>query len=67
MKQAYAQLEWNLWIECPHCEYEFDLAQENDDGWVSTPIFNNKWDDLKGEEVECPECKKSFLIESVEY
>ena len=67
MKKAKAQLRWSLDITCPHCGYEFDLADHDVDGWISGPLFNNKWEDLKGEDVECPECTEEFQIEEVEY
>ena len=66
MKKSTAQLSWSLWIECPHCSHDFDLADYDEEGQWSTPIFNNEWDKLSGEEVECPECTKVFQIEEVE-
>ena len=69
MKKSTARLNWNLWTECPHCGGDNDLAGPDFDceGDFSTPIFSNKWDDLKGHEVECDQCHQTFQIEEVEY
>lgn len=67
MKTARASLTWSLLIVCPHCGHDFDLADHDEDGIYSEPIFSNKWDSLKGEGVECPECGLEFHIWEVEY
>jgi uncharacterized protein YbaR (Trm112 family) len=67
VKKAKAILSWQLWIECPKCKADIDLSDQDEDGWVSTPIFNNKWGDLLDEEVICPDCDYEFQIEDVEY
>lgn len=66
--KATAILSWHLFIDCK-CGETIDLAdsEEDYDGRISTPIFNNKWDDLKGEEVTCPHCKNSIIIENIEH
>lgn len=68
MRKETAYLQYTVDIECPHCEMVFDLVEHNDDdGVISTPIFNNEWDDLKGLEVVCDHCSKEFILEKVEY
>ena len=69
MATAKATLDWHLWIHCPECDETIDLADVDDggEGTYSDPIFNNRWDDLKGETVDCPECKCEFEIAGVEY
>lgn len=62
-----AMLVWHLFIDCPKCGEQIDLSDIDEEGWVSEPIFNNRWDDLNGEEVECPECDHTFTIDDVEY
>lgn len=42
-------------ITCPYCEYEYDL--NHDDG-----AFYNTDGELEKE--ECPECNKTFMVES---
>ena len=44
---------------------DIDLADHDEEGTYSRAIFNNAWDDLKGEEVECPHCDQWFEIEEV--
>ena len=55
MKKAKAILVWHLFIDCPHCGKQLDLAdgEYDQDGIYSRPIFNNNWDYLKKQEVEC--------------
>ncbi len=68
MATAKATLDWHLWIHCPDCDATIDLAEVDDaEGIYSDPIFNNKWDDLKGETVYCPGCDGEFDIAGVEY
>jgi len=62
-------LDWSLTIECPKCNEDLDLSSGdyNSDGCISTPIFNNKWDDLKGLEIQCACCEHDFYIKEVVY
>ena len=64
-----AQLEWSLMCTCPKCEEDIDLASgdHDADNLISTAIFNNNWDALRGLEVECQECGHEFKLEKVEY
>ncbi len=65
-----AFLDWSLDVECPHCKEEVDLVQydaDHGDNDFSTRIFNNRWDELRGWMVECPNCHNDFLIDRVEY
>ena len=64
-----AQLEWSLMLTCPNCEEDIDLASGDHDAenHISYAIFNNKWDDLRGHEIECQNCGHEFKLESVEY
>lgn len=66
MEKAPATMSFSLDIICPKCGNEIDLTDCDNDGVYTTPIFNNKWDDLKGELVEC-ECGAEFQISEVEY
>ncbi len=62
-----ASLSWSLYVECPNCEEDFDLAEMDEEGFFSTPIFNNQWDDLKDEDVTCPNCEHEMQLGEVEY
>lgn len=64
--EATLTVNYSLDIKCPSCAHEFDLSDDEDDGVYTTPIFNNKWDELEGEGVECPKCDCMFTIYSVE-
>lgn len=66
MLESKVILNWNLWVDCPHCGETMNLADVDEDGIYSSPIFNNQWDDLQGEEIKCIECGKVFTIECVE-
>ncbi len=65
--KATVRFNYVMNITCPYCGHEFDLVDFNDDGLYSEPIFSNKWDDLKDESVDCPNCDKEFYIEGVVY
>ena len=69
MIKNIANLDWSLDVQCPECAHVFDLSNSgnDDEGEISIKIFNNKWDDLKGQRVICPECHKKFLIDDVIY
>ena len=67
MKTATPQLGWSLFVECPECGEDFNLAEMDEEGCFSIPIFENKWDELKGQEVTCPKCQSTFALDKVEY
>jgi uncharacterized CHY-type Zn-finger protein len=61
---ADAYLHASLYVECPKCSTDFNLF-DCGDGLYTTPIFNNKWEDLEGEEVCCPDCEHEFKISEI--
>lgn len=73
MKKASANISLEITVECPYCECDINLLDDNsmtDDGH----IYNAAMDDKKGwgckdfnEKFECPKCHKYFIIESIEY
>ena len=65
--KARAVLDWHLWTKCPYCGHDFDLADFDEEGQWSKPLFTNKWDDMKGAEVECPSCGEVSELGEVEY
>ena len=69
MKKAIANLDWSLFIECPYCNVDMDLADADIDYdyMFSKAIFYNEWENLKDIEVECSFCDQTFLIEEVIY
>lgn len=67
MKKAEAFLEWSLEAICPYCEGCVDLADQDEEGNISQPIFNNSWEKLSGIIVHCPDCSNDFEISKVEY
>lgn len=66
MKSAEAIVEWSLNATCPYCDADVDLADQDEEGCFSGPIFNNRWDDIVGMEAHCPDCSENFTISSVE-
>jgi len=69
LKKAVASLDWSLSIECPCCHADFDLSNYDSeyDYTLSKAIFNDNWDDLIGEVVDCPYCGEQFEMEDVNY
>lgn len=64
---ASAKLSASLFISCPQCDQYFNLFDDDDAAIYLIQIFNNKWDQLKGEEATCPECDHEFTISEVEW
>lgn len=69
IKSVEASLDFSLYAECPYCQYNNDLAgyPHDEEGCFSIPLFNNKWDEIKGHEVTCDCCEQMFTISKVEY
>ena len=67
MSDIKAQLDYSLNVDCPKCKSSIDLLEQEGDGEFSTPIFNNRWDELKGEHVICPECDDEFTLDGCRY
>lgn len=67
MKTAITYVDISLNCCCPHCDVDVDLinGDYNDCDELLGLITTNKWDNLKGEEVQCPECQEMFKIEDV--
>jgi hypothetical protein len=68
MKKSQLNISYNLTTECPYCGVDINLKYNDPsaDGFYSTPIFNNRWDDLIGEFITCQHCDKIFKISNVE-
>ena len=63
-----ATLWWSLWVDCPKCGKENDLSDADDEHWLSTRIFTNRWPEVKGHECTCAECGHEFILDGgVEY
>ena len=69
IKTAKASLHWNLFVECPHCKHQNDLSDSphDDDNYFSESIFNNRWEDCKGNEVTCESCGYEFTVSEIVY
>ena len=65
--KARALLDWHLLTKCPYCGHDFDLADFDEEGQWSKPIFSNNWHELEGEEIQCPQCSAVASIEEVVY
>jgi hypothetical protein len=64
-----ALLDWSLYVDCPNCECNNDLARPGHDieHDIARRIFTNEWDKLAGWEVTCEHCGHQFLLDGVEY
>ena len=65
LESADLIIGYSLEIDCPYCNAELDLSDQDENRCFSGPIFNNRSDDLVGEIVNCPDCRKEFIIENV--
>ena len=62
-----ATLNYAVNIECPKCNIAFDLTDNNDnDGEITVPLFNNRWNDVKGFDVVCDNCEHEFELDGIE-
>jgi len=59
---SLAVLHASLDVVCPHCGNDFDLFNQDDEGNIMNPIFNNEWDDLVGMVVSCDICTREFEL-----
>lgn len=79
MKKTSAKRDVKLWTECPYCKEYFDIMDYRyldnrtnliDDGYIYTYVedyesWNEKLKD--GLIIDCPECKKDFEVNYIEY
>lgn len=64
-----ALLDWSLYVDCPHCEESVDLVETDcdNDYSIANKVFSNKWDEVKGQTVTCPNCREQFELSGMEY
>ncbi|AUS01390.1 hypothetical protein NVP1284A_63 [Vibrio phage 1.284.A._10N.286.55.A5] len=69
MKKVDANLSYELYVDCPHCDHNFDVMSDeysDCDGGYSKPLFNNRWESINVIQ-SCPECDGEFVVESIVY
>lgn len=64
-----AQLSYSITVTVPCCRKEIDLIEDDQDydGCISNPLFNNRWHDVKEVTVHCSDCNEYFGLDSIEY
>lgn len=73
MKKTNADIGISINVECPYCEEYInllELTEMTDDGYIYSACFRDdeKWGcNGFNEKIECPECKKEFMIENINY
>lgn len=81
MKTARATLDINVWVECPTCEAEIDLLDEddtagvahNDEGHVikqacpSDGHWSTEHEKFEVTEVECSKCGVEFNVAGIDW
>lgn len=67
-KNAIANLEWYLRVDCPSCGASNDLnsGEHDSEHRIAKFIFNNQWNNLDGWEVACEYCGEEFTLDRVE-
>ena len=62
------EILYKFLIRCPFCGKTLDLSDGDydSDGEFSEPIFNNRWDSLKGKHINCIRCMTDFQIGEIE-
>lgn len=66
MKKVIGGVSFNVWVECPSCEEDFDACDQDEEGYMSVEVFNNRWDGIDMELI-CPNCNAPLIMEKVEY
>lgn len=72
MKKEDAQIKVYIDVECPYCEETVDLLQIThltDDGYIyGRALGNVQWGcESFDEKVECPDCKKDFIVQNINW
>jgi len=75
LKTTMARMNIEINVDCPYCEYHFDILEEtelNDEGYVlsqATPdgLWGDAHREFELEEVECPECDRVFTVKQLEW
>lgn len=73
MKKTNADIRIEINVECPHCEEYINLLELDEmveEGYIYVRCFpdGEQWGcNGLNETIECPECKKDFIIEDVQY
>lgn len=65
--ESVATLTIELYVHCPHCAYYFDLIEQEQDNQFVSAICSNKWNQVSGIDVTCPECEQDFNLKGVEW
>jgi len=72
MRKSDAQISISVLVYCPYCEEIIDLMDLqylNDDGYIYSQILSKEsfgkenWNEV----IECPDCKKEFIVENVNW
>jgi len=69
MKKADADIYIQILVECPHCEESINLMnieELKEDGYIYSQLLCGDFGKENWEEtVECPDCKKEFVVGNV--
>tara|TARA_R110002167_G_scaffold49749_4_gene145621 strand:- start:779 stop:985 length:207 start_codon:yes stop_codon:yes gene_type:complete len=61
------RISYELMTNCPSCDEDINVLEQDFDGCFTDPIFTNDWDNTKDHEVYCKECDGYFKHGGVEY
>jgi len=60
----------SIYIECPHCGADNDLCENDDGDWrlpVGLELGEHGTDRSKNIEVDCSECRETFIVDDLEW
>ena len=60
-------LSFSLDVQCPECEHDFDVSDQDDENVISGLVFTNRWEEIKGHSATCPSCDHKFILDGIEY
>lgn len=73
-KSISPRLEISLYVECPHCDHDIDLFDDEnltDEGWLySKALPDGHWSQEHPKfelNYTCPQCEKEIQLKGIEY
>ena len=78
LKEAEAALSVHIYVNCPNCQVDIDLLDEEDTGgyncdeesYLLQQVIGEtprKWENFECEEVTCTKCDKEFNVKGIIY
>ena len=67
MNKPKIRLNFSMWVNCPYCDNDIDVLDQDIDNLFSEPLFNNDLDKVKDYDIYCDQCDEHFKNDGIEY